>query len=83
MIEPKWIVKKVIPYSNYTLEITFADGTIKLFDAKNLLNKSIYKDFLSIDFFMTAKVECGTVVWNDDVDIAPEFLYSNSHNIYG
>ncbi len=26
-------------------------------------------------FFMKAKVECGTVVWNDELDIAPEHLY--------
>jgi len=29
-------------------------------------------------FFMTAKAECGTVVWNDDIDIAPEHLYDAS-----
>ena len=28
--------------------------------------------------FMKAKVECGTAVWTDDIDIAPEHLYECS-----
>lgn len=27
---------------------------------------------------MKAKVECGTVVWSDEIDIAPEHLYEYS-----
>ncbi|MBQ5439275.1 MAG: DUF2442 domain-containing protein, partial [Clostridia bacterium] len=37
--------------------------------------KSIYFPLKNIGFFMSVKAECGTVVWNDDVDIAPEHLY--------
>jgi hypothetical protein len=29
-------------------------------------------------FFLQAKAECGTVVWNDDIDIDPEHLYECS-----
>ncbi len=28
--------------------------------------------------FLTAKADCGTVVWDDDIDIAPEHLYESS-----
>lgn len=30
---------------------------------------------------MKAKAEHYTVVWNDDIDIAPEYLYENSRKI--
>ena len=31
-----------------------------------------------IDFFMKAKADHQTVMWTEDLDISPEFLYENS-----
>ena len=70
-----WVVKEVQPKENYTLLVTFSDGIKKIYDARPLLEKAIYFPLKNLSFFMSAKVECGTVVWNDDVDIAPEHLY--------
>ena len=53
----------------------------KLYNALPLLGKSIYFPLKNIGFFMSAKAECGTVVWNDDVDIAPEHLYEMSVSV--
>lgn len=50
----------------------------KIYDARPLLKKNIYAQLNNLIFFMSAKVDCGTVIWNDDVDIAPEHLYENS-----
>lgn len=75
---PKWVVEKVTPRSDYTLHLTFADGTEKIYNARPLLDKPIYAPLKSLPFFMMAKAECGTVVWNDDIDIAPEHLYESS-----
>ena len=58
--------------------LTFADGQKKLFDAKYLLDKTAFEQCRSLPFFKTAHVEYGTVVWNDDLDIAPEYLYETS-----
>lgn len=53
----------------------------KLYNALPLLEKSIYFPLKNIGFFMSAKAECGTVVWNDDVDIAPKHLYEMSVSV--
>ena len=78
MNSPAWVVKDVLPKEDYTLLITFADGAKKVYNARPLLGKAIYSSLKNIDFFLCAKAECGTVVWNDDVDIAPEHLYECS-----
>lgn len=78
MKTPAWVVKEVQPREDYTLLLTFADGTKKVFDAQTLLDKAIYAELKNIDFFLGAKAECGTVVWSDEIDIAPEYLYERS-----
>ncbi|MBQ7597659.1 MAG: DUF2442 domain-containing protein [Clostridia bacterium] len=78
MANPKWVVTDVQARSDYTLLLTFADGEKKVFNASPLLKKPIYSLLNNISFFLQAKPECGTVVWNDDIDIAPEHLYECS-----
>lgn len=75
MNTPVWGVKKIQPQNNYFLVITFADGTRRIYDARPLLDKAIYAPLRNLTFFLNAKVDCGTVVWNDNIDIAPEHLY--------
>ncbi len=78
---PVWVVKDVQPIEDYTLILTFADGTKKLYNARPLLEKPIYAQLKNLSFFLSAKAECGTVVWNDDIDIAPEHLYEYSEAV--
>jgi hypothetical protein len=78
MKNPEWVVKEVQPKEDYTLILTFADGVKKVYNARPLLEKAIYSQLRNLAFFLQAKVECGTVVWNDDIDIAPEHLYEFS-----
>lgn len=77
MNNPVWTVKKVIPRSDYTLVLFFENGQIKLFNAKPLLQKPIYKALKNLNFFMKASASCGTVVWDENIDIAPEYLYEH------
>lgn len=75
---PAWVVKDVQPNEDYTLLLTFADGEKKIYNARPLLDKEIYSKLRNPAFFLCAKAECGTVVWNNDIDIAPEHLYECS-----
>ena len=75
---PEWVVKEVYPQKDYTLIITLEDGSRKLFDARPLLEKPIYAQLKNPAFFMRAKADGDTVVWSDDIDIAPEYLYDYS-----
>ena len=73
-----WVVKDVAPQRDYTLLITFVNGEKRIYNARPLLNKAIYSSLRNIGFFMKAKASCGTVIWDDDIDIAPEHLYECS-----
>lgn len=78
MKNPVWVVKEVQPRNDYTLLLTFADGTKKIYNAIPLLEKAVYSPLKSLPFFLSAKAVYGTVAWNDDIDIAPEHLYECS-----
>ena len=79
---PKWRVMDVCPQRDYTLVLTFADGKKGVYDAKHLLEKTVFQPLQNIDFFMHAKLEGCSVAWNDDIDIAPEHLYEKSTPVY-
>ncbi len=79
MATPKWVVQEVVPRSDYTLLLTFANGEKKVYNAQPLLSKPLYAQLKSLPFFLGAKATCGTVVWNDDIDIAPEHLFETAH----
>ena len=78
MKTPVWVVKEVIPKEDYTLLITFADGGKLVYNALPLLQKPIFAELKNLPFFLNARVSGDTVIWNDDVDIAPEHLYECS-----
>lgn len=75
---PKWAVTAVQPQKDYTLLLTFADGEKRLYNALPLLEKGIYSPLKNLAFFMGARVGGDTVIWNDEIDIAPEHLYESS-----
>lgn len=79
--KPVWVVEEVQPKEDYTLLLTFADGTKKVFDARLLLKKEAYFRLNELSFFLSAKAECGTVIWDDDLDVAPEYLYECSKSL--
>ena len=75
---PNWFVEDVIANDDYTLLITFVTGERKLFDFKPLLDQVYYRELKdNEELFKKATVGGDTVVWNDEIDIAPEYLYEN------
>ena len=75
----KWDILDVEPRKDFTLLITFAKGKKRLFDCKKYLLEKPYAQRLhDLDFFMKAKADHFTVMWSEDLDIAPEYLYENS-----
>ena len=75
---PIWSVSAVEPRRDYSMLLTFANGEKRLYDARPLLDKKLCARLKDVNFFMRARAMYGTVVWNDDVDIAPEHLYEYS-----
>ena len=72
---PVWVVTNVQPQKDYTLILTFVSGEKKLFDARPLLAKAIYKPLNNLVFFWQPRL---IVTWSDEMDIAPEYLYEYS-----
>lgn len=58
-------VIQVIPTKNYKVYVYFDDGTVKLFDASNLITEGIFKQLKDIDVFInTCTVLNGTLAWD-------------------
>lgn len=74
----EWAVTEVTPKADYTMLLTFANGKRGTFDASHLLSKRIYEPLRRLEFFMQAHVCGDTVAWDEEIDIAPEYLYNNS-----
>ncbi len=66
---------RVIP--PYTLEVTFDDGVVRRVDLTGELWGEVFEPLKDPEFFARVEVdeEAGTVVWPNDADLAPEFLY--------
>ena len=63
---------------DYKLKIKFSTGEEKIYDAKSDIAHGVFRPLNDKNIFASARVARGTVVWNDDLDIAPETLYHNS-----
>lgn len=72
-----WAVERVVSASDYTLRLEFRDGRRGVFDFRPYLDFGPYAPLRNVELFMKAHVAYDTVVWSDDIDIAPERLYSN------
>lgn len=71
-------VSAVEAREDYTMLLTFSNGERRVYDASPLLSKSVFAPLQALPFFLAARADGGTVVWNEDVDIAPEHLYEAS-----
>ena len=71
-------VTQVQVLDNFELLLEFKDGSVKQFDVKPYLNLPAFKRLTTGGLFSKARVERGTVVWDEQLDLAPETLYLQS-----
>ena len=74
MITP--VAVKCLP--DYQLLITFSNGAKKIYNAQNDVHQGVLTKLQNKSFFAQAKIARGSVVWDDEIDIAPETLYAES-----
>lgn len=67
--------------SDYRLLLTFENNEQKCFDMKPYLKAKVFEPLKNVGFFKLAHVDYGTVVWSDEIDIAPETLYDFSISV--
>lgn len=70
--------QKVAYHSPHQLLVTFDNGEVKLFDLKEYLHYPVYAPLRDESFCSEARVNYGTVVWNEEIDIDPDRLYLES-----
>ncbi len=71
-------VTEVTTQENFLLRLKFNNGEEKVFDMKPYLETGIFKDLKDEAIFKTAKISFDTVEWDNEADIDPETLYSDS-----
>ena len=65
--------------ADYKIEVSFDDGKSGVVDfSKYLESDGVFEAFADNAFFRSFQVseELGTLVWGDEIDIAPESLYA-------
>lgn len=75
---PVFSVREVVAKPDYTLILTFSNGEKKLYDASQLLKSEIFAPLKNPALFLRAHIDGVAVAWNNEIDVAPEFLYENS-----
>lgn len=61
----------------YKLRVVFEDKVSKIVDLQPYLDGPVFKPLKDLDFFrqVTVNNDIDTIVWPNDADFAPEFLY--------
>ena len=74
-------VVKVEAKPNYKLFLEFENGEKRIFDMLPYMDKKPFVELKGSPLFAKASVDCGTVVWPGNIDIAPETLYDRSRPV--
>jgi len=65
----------------YRIEVTFDDGKSGVVDfSRYLARGGVFERFRDIEFFrrFTVNPELGVLTWDNEIDVAPETLYSEA-----
>lgn len=65
--------------SNTQVGVVFANGEKALIDFSDLIGKGPWKRLANPVFFNRAHAAFDTIVWTDDVDIAPAEVWERAH----
>lgn len=65
------------PTADFCLKLRFSNGVVKEVFVRDLLEGPIFEPLKDADYFrlVTLDSNCGTVVWPNGADIAPEALW--------
>jgi hypothetical protein len=83
-------VVQVLPTDDYKVYVYFVDGKIKLYDAKELINKGIFTQLQDLNKFkITCTVMNDTLAWDvsgkydstNCLDLDPEELYKTCPDV--
>ena len=64
--------------SDHEVEVRFADGTAACVDFSDLMDQRPWLRLADPSFFKLAHAAFDTVVWTDDIDVAPEEVWARA-----
>ncbi len=71
-----WDATVVQPLEDFRIYVELQDGRKGIFDMKPYLNRGIFNELKSINYFNQVYISFGAVTWPNEQDIAPERLIS-------
>ncbi|MDE6553967.1 MAG: DUF2442 domain-containing protein [Muribaculaceae bacterium] len=71
-------ILKACYLDHYRLKLWFNNGDVRIADLKDSLIGQAFQPLRDIDFFKKFRINLNTVEWPNEVDFAPEYLYSIS-----
>lgn len=74
-------IKQVSPLDNYNLLLIFENGEKRQFDMSPYLNIGIFQELKNEEMFRTVKTNFDTIEWDNEADIDPEILYTESKKV--
>ena len=74
-------VTNVQPSSDYQLILTFANGEVRQFDMRPYLELGIFQELKNLPLFNTVRVSFDTIEWDNEADMDPEVLYTESKTL--
>ena len=66
------------PRADYKVRVTFDTEETGVFDCSGYLAHPYWKRLADPAFFRLVRAEYGTLVWPDDIDIAPEDVWEKT-----
>ena len=72
-------VTEMLILDDYKLQLTFDDGKSGVLDCKPFIEKGgVFSKLRDPEFFKSVQInsELGVLTWDDEIDIAPETVYS-------
>jgi hypothetical protein len=68
----------VSPRPDYTLELTFTNGEVRIFDVTPYLRIGIFCELQDLRYFNSVRPVLGSIQWRNGQDLCPDTLYLDS-----
>ena len=68
-------VTKAAPREGYDVEVQFDTGEVGVFNCEYLVSDPYWSRLKDARLFNTARAEYGTIVWDGNIDVAPESVW--------
>ena len=77
-MEQLHFVSYAVPFGGYDVKVRFDTGEEGVFNCEYLTHEPYWSRLSEERFFSTVRAEYGTIVWDGNIDVAPESVWKRS-----